>query len=163
MLTLLAAATVAGCKDKPAADAPADADTLPSNVGPAAPMAITDRDWTLVELGDNTAPMGNGDRPVTLRLVSANGTAGGFAGCNRYNGPYTLEGNRLTFGPAISTKMGCQQGMDVEVSYLGMLPQVTNYEVTSSALVLVGGSGPLARFASGPGADGSPGQGSSSQ
>ena len=89
-------------------------------------VSIANRDWTLAQLGENTNPVGNGGNPVTLRLDSTELRASGNAGCNRYSGPYTLAGSRLSFGPAISTKMACDQGMDVETAFLSMLPSVTS-------------------------------------
>ena len=90
--------------------------------------------------------MGNGGKPVTLTLQSADNRASGNAGCNRYSGPFTLTGDRLTFGPAVSTKMACEQGTDVENAFLAMLPAVTSYVATDSSLTLVGDAGSLARF-----------------
>jgi heat shock protein HslJ len=130
-----------GCKPKPENQPPAGSATP----APAA-TGITDREWTLVQLGENASPLGNGGKPVTLTLASAEARASGNAGCNRYSGPYTLSGRNLTFGPAISTKMACAQGMDVETAYLSMLPNVTSFQATDSSLVLMGASGELARF-----------------
>jgi heat shock protein HslJ len=107
---------------------------------------IVDREWALARLGDNTSPLGNGGRPVSLRLTSAENRAGGSAGCNSYGAPYTLSGNQLSFGPAISTKMACEQGMDVETAFLAMLSQVRSYQATDSSLTLLGSTGELARF-----------------
>jgi heat shock protein HslJ len=107
---------------------------------------ITDREWVLTRVGDLASPAGNGGQPVTLTLQSSDHRAFGNAGCNRYSGPYTLEGNRLTFGPAISTKMACAEGMEVETALLSMLPEVTAFAATDSSLTLSGAAGPLATF-----------------
>jgi heat shock protein HslJ len=128
---------LSGCKPK-AATPPADA----SSPKPS----ITDREWVLASLGDNTAPLGNGGKPVTLTLQSSDSRAFGNAGCNRYSGPHTLSGDQLSFGPAISTKMACEQGTDVEIAFLSMLNNVTGYQATDTSLTLVGEGGPLARF-----------------
>lgn len=139
ILLLVLAST--SCKPKPENQPPATADTPPP-----ATAAITDREWSLIQLGENSSPKGNGGKPVTMTLASAETRASGNAGCNRYSGPYTLSGSGLTFGPAISTKMACNEGMDVETAFLGMLPNVTSYQATDSSLTLMGSSGPLARF-----------------
>ena len=128
IVVLTLALAGAGCKPAPSA------------------ITITDRDWNLVQLGDNLSPTGNGGKPVTLTLASAETRASGNAGCNRYSGPYTLSGASLSFGPAISTKMACNEGMDVEMAYLSMLPNVTSFQATDSTLVLTGANGELARF-----------------
>jgi heat shock protein HslJ len=133
----------AGCKPK-AEPPPTPADSAPA---PAPEQtAVVDREWILVQIGDNTAPVGNGGKPVTLTLQSSDGRAFGNAGCNRYSGPYTLSGDQLTFGPAISTKMACNEGMEVETALLGMLGNVRSYTATGSSLTLSGDAGVLARF-----------------
>jgi heat shock protein HslJ len=141
---LIFAAAVAACKQKPdtppAADSATGSDTSPS------PSGITEREWVLVQLGDNMSPQGNGGKPVTLTLASAERRASGNAGCNRYSGPFTLSGTQLTFGPAISTKMACEQGMDVETAFLSMLDDVRTYQARDSSLTLLSGSEPVARF-----------------
>ncbi len=88
--------------------------------------------------------MGNGNRPPTLRLESATTRASGFAGCNRFSGPYTLSGDSLSFGPLISTKMACAQGNDVEVAYLAALAEVRSFTATDSVLTLRGSGAPVA-------------------
>jgi heat shock protein HslJ len=140
---ILLVALVLGCNPKPEPP-PAAADS--TVMQPPAMALIVDRDWTLTQLGDNTSPLGNGGKQVTLRLTSAENRAGGNAGCNGYGAPYTLSGNQLTFGMAISTKMACEQGMDVETAFLSMLPKVTSYQASDSSLTLSGPAGTLAHF-----------------
>jgi heat shock protein HslJ len=142
--TLALLVVALACKPKP--EPPPSADSAPAPMPPAQSTSFTDREWILAQLGDRASPLGNGGKPVTLTLTSAEHRASGNAGCNRYTGPYTLSGNQLSFGPAISTKMACAEGMDVETAYLSMLPNVTSYQATDSSLVLMGASGELARF-----------------
>ena len=130
--------TLFGCQPKSSPPPPADA----SGAAPS----IVDREWALASLGDNLAPVGTGGNPVTLTLQSSDHRAFGNAGCNRYSGPYRLTGDQLTFGPAISTEMACEEGTDVENAFLAMLPAVTSYVATDSSLTLVGDGGSLARF-----------------
>jgi heat shock protein HslJ len=107
---------------------------------------IEDRTWVLVAIGERTNPLGNGGRPATLRLDRASGRAAGSAGCNRYAGPYTLRGDSLTFGPAISTKMACTEGMELESAWLGALATFVTWDATDSSLTLHGSTGAQARF-----------------
>lgn len=114
---------------------------------PAASAAsLDDREWILVGLGELAAPLGAGGRPATIQFDPANGRAAGFAGCNRYSAEYTLAGDSLTFGPAISTKMACADGDELERSYLATLPEIRSYERSDSTLTLSGSGSPLARF-----------------
>jgi heat shock protein HslJ len=84
---------------------------------------------------------------VTLRVeTEPNAIAAGNAGCNRYTGPYTIRGDSIAFGPSISTKMACVEGMDVEASYLSMLPTVVRYAVADSTLTFFGAAGAVAEY-----------------
>jgi heat shock protein HslJ len=103
-------------------------------------------EWALIDLGDQPAPPGAGGRPATIRFDTAARRASGFAGCNRYSAQVTLTGDSLSFGPAISTKMACADGDELERSYLAMLPEVRSYQRSDSTLTLSGSGGPLARF-----------------
>lgn len=125
------------------------ADSVPTPTPPAvaaAPMPITDRDWALTGLGERTNPIGSGDRSPTLRLESATSRASGFAGCNRFSGPYTLGGDSLSFGALAATKMACAQGNDVEVAYLAALARVRTFTATDSVLTLLGDGEAVATF-----------------
>ena len=144
IVSVLIFAAAVACTQKP--DTPPAADSAAPGEISTPPSGITDREWLLVQLGDKLSPQGNGGKPVTLTLASAEGRASGDAGCNQYSGPFTLSGNQLTFGPAISTKMACEQGMDVETAFLSMLNDVRTYQATDSSLTLRGASGPVARF-----------------
>jgi heat shock protein HslJ len=121
----------------------------PPQPAQTARATITGCDWELVQLGDMMGPLGAGGRPITLRLDSTTSRAVGFAGCNQYGGPYALHGDSLTFGPPISTKMACAEGMEVETRYLGSLPTTRTYLATDSTLTLMGSDGALARFRGG--------------
>ena len=107
---------------------------------------ITDRDWTLVALGEKSDPAGMGGRPVTLRLDSATSRANGFAGCNSYSGSYELAGGKLSFGPAISTKMFCESSQAVEDVYLAALGKISSWELANGVLTLRGAGGTALRF-----------------
>lgn len=122
------------------------ADSVPATA--AEPKGITDRDWDLVTIGDHPAPSGAGDKPVTLRFDPATERAAGFAGCNRYSAGYRIAGDSVGFQPAMSTKMACDKGMDLEVRYLALLADVRTFAATDSTLTLIGASGPIASFRS---------------
>lgn len=109
-----------------------------------APSSITNRDWSLTSVGELMNPMGQGNRAPTLRLDSGESRASGFAGCNRFSGPYTLSGDSLSFGALVSTKMACAQGNDVETAYLAALGTVRSFSVSDSVLTLRSADGPVA-------------------
>lgn len=138
-----------GCEKKPPAgeQTPA-AEQAPNSEQPpeAASGGITDRAWVLIALGEQISPLGAGNEPATLRLEAANSTAVGFAGCNRYRSTFTLSGDSLRFGPAISTKMACADGDELERGFLGALAEIATYDVSDTLLTLSTADGPLARF-----------------
>ncbi len=107
---------------------------------PAEP-AINLKTWRVVALGDQVAPVGAGGHYLTMYFGPGTGRLSGFAGCNQYNGPYTLIGDSLTIGPVVSTKMACIESMDLESRFLSALPALTHWQVTDSTLTLTGAGG----------------------
>jgi len=145
----VAVAFGAACARSPRAiegSAPSPAATVSASRGEVVPSALANREWTLVQLGGADAPLGAGGRAATLTFDDATMRAAGFAGCNRYSGSYTLVRDSLAFGAAVSTKMACADGMDLEQRYPTMLPGVTGYRLADSTLTLRGASGDLAVF-----------------
>lgn len=113
---------------------------------PAATVSLDGREWILFGLGERTDPLGAGGRPATIQFDPTSSRAAGFAGCNRYSAGYTLTGDSLKFGPAMSTKMACADGDELERGYLAMLRVVTTYQLSDSTLILKGADAPVALF-----------------
>jgi heat shock protein HslJ len=101
--------------------------------------ALTGKVWALTEL--------MGKPPVTGTGISAQFTAdgkvSGSAGCNRYNGTYTVSGSNITFSsPMATTMMMCEQAaMDQESAYLKALGEAKTFAVKGDQLTLSGGDG----------------------
>ena len=127
------------CGQQPPAEPPA------TNVG-STNTNIADRDWTLVALGDRTAPFGPQLQPPTLRLTPADSRAIGFAGCNRYFARYALRGDSLKFESPGATKMYCASAAELENAFLAMLPDVVTYQAQDTVLTLTTKKGTVARF-----------------
>lgn len=74
-------------------------------LAPVPPLDLADTSWVLSGLidGNATSSPAEGD-PVTLNF-----TADQLSGkaCNTFNGGYTLEGDQITIGPLVSTRMAC--------------------------------------------------------
>lgn len=107
--------------------------------------SVVGREWRLVELNGRPAASGVGGRAATLRLDD--GSAAGFAGCNRFSGGYQLAESRLAFSALASTRMACEQGMELEREYMTALEAVRSWRMTPQGLELLGEGGVLARFA----------------
>lgn len=133
------ASIVVACGQKSPPAQPANS-TAPTNTN------IADREWVLVALGDRTAPFGPEVEPPTLKLTPADFRATGFGGCNRYFATYSLSGNSLKFESPGATKMFCAASDSLERAFLGMLPEVTTYQVSDTVLTLTTKTGLVARF-----------------
>jgi len=61
----------------------------------------------------------------------------GFSGCNRYSGSYSIDGNKITFGPLASTKMMCREDANkIEQSMLHILSIATGFSFENNILTL---------------------------
>jgi heat shock protein HslJ len=89
------------------------------------PVNLDGTDWLLVSYmtadGTNyTVPMA-----VTPTALFSGGTIDGFAGCNKFNGPYVQDGEKIKIGPIGATKVACDQPLAVvEAAYLQALSVV---------------------------------------
>ena len=102
-------------------------------------------EWELHELEGVAAPLGAGGRRATL-VIGDSARVAGFAGCNRYFGSYTAAGTTLRFGAIGMTRMACQEGMALEQQLARALDATRTYRLSDTELVLLGESGPVARF-----------------
>ncbi|MBG0791745.1 MAG: META domain-containing protein [Desulfovibrionaceae bacterium] len=67
----------------------------------------------------------------------ADGTVKAFGGCNQMTGTYTLDGDKLTFGPMASTKKSCGAALDEqEYSFSTFLAIVERVEPDGDDLLL---------------------------
>jgi heat shock protein HslJ len=82
-------------------------------------------DGTTWLLRDPIAPAG-----VLVTLSFGDGNVTGFAGCNRFRGTYSLDGDTLSFGPMMTTQMACEpEVMAFEDTVLKRLGDTTHYVV----------------------------------
>ena len=125
----LGAAALAAC----AMPTHPDTSAPPSDpFNPAAVQLLDNTSWTLAawKTADgrerDVAALGLDVRP-TLVLSTSTGRrrAQGFAGCNRFNGAYTLKDGLLSFGTLAATRMACGNARDaLERDYLDALAHV---------------------------------------
>lgn len=119
--------------------------------GPVADTALSGVRWMLAAVGGTSARPAEPQRSAYLELVPAEGRASGNTTCNRFSGPYTLEGSSLSFGPLISTRMACVDSLlnAQEAAFLGALQETAGWRMEGDTLVLTGTSGDLARLTAG--------------
>jgi len=89
-------------------------------------ISITDKEWIVVEIGNEKIEQLEADRFPKLTL--SEGKISGFSSCNRMTGTYTLEKEKIIFGPIAVTKMFCFDTSDLETKYLKLLSEVTFWE-----------------------------------
>lgn len=76
---------------------------------------------------------------VTLQFDDQ-GRISGRASCNRFTGSYTLAADRLTIGPAATTRMACAEAqMGQEMRFLRMLDGVKRWSIAESGTLIVTG------------------------
>lgn len=77
-----------------------------------------------------------GDNDLTLEFLE-DGTVKGSGGCNNFSGKYALDGEKLTFGPMMSTKKSCGAAADEqEYTYLTFLAQIETVRLVDGTLEL---------------------------
>jgi heat shock protein HslJ len=66
---------------------------------------------------------------ITLTL-GEDGQLNGSGGCNNYSGSYEIDGDAITIGPLVTTRMACQEPagvMEQESAYLTALASAASY------------------------------------
>ena len=109
------------------------------------PATLAGTSWTLADIADeNGTPTSVIPGTTVTAIFSADGNIGGSAGCNHYSAGYTVDGSKLSIGPAIRTEIYCSEPegvMDQEDRYLALLANVTTYRMEGGLLILVDGKG----------------------
>lgn len=95
---------------------------------------ILDIDWLVQSIAGHEAAEGVAS---TVRFGS-DGRVTGDAGCNRFGGSYTLDGDRLEVGPLATTKRMCpDEIMTQEDRFLELLGTPLRFELTTEGFVLL--------------------------
>ena len=95
-------------------------------------------EWYALTIDGRPAiPADSTRRPSIQFFVDSNRVAGS-TGCNRYTGPYTVNGSSLTFGALAVTRMAC---LDTAISnqesvFTAALGATTSYAVSADTLTL---------------------------
>ncbi len=77
-------------------------------------------------------------------LFADDGTVAGNAGCNQYSAPYTVDGDAIEIGEAITTRMMCPEPvMEQEAAYLAALGNATTFSLGGDRLELRDADGAL--------------------
>ena len=158
-LAFLGAIVMAACGPRqPDADAPPP----PASIGAArdstaSQAGLVNTYWRITTLDTMSVPAASdsGPRAPHLQLTERGGTItySATVGCNGIGGDATINGDSLTFGPGIGTKMYCEVLNALEVQLQSVLTGTRSWSITGDTLELRDGSGnQIARLVTGPAA-----------
>lgn len=107
------------------------------------PLPLEGTAWRLDGIATGTDAVSSTIAGTEVTATFAgDGTVSGSGGCNRYNGPFTVDGDSIEIGPVASTKMACEaQVSDQEAAYLAALDEAATFEIQGSTLTLLGADG----------------------
>ena len=115
---------------------------------PAAPTSggIPPLVWELMTVTAADDSMTTVDEPAryTVQFLSE-GQLAGTADCNSIQGDYALDGNSLTIGPLLTTRVGCPAG-SLGNDFTGWLAAVASYELEDDTLRLMLRDGGVLEF-----------------
>ena len=97
--------------------------------------------WKLTGMGSTPVNVADSQREPHMIFAADSKQITGAGGCNRMFGSYELNGDALVITGVGSTKMACQNGMDVENSFLSSLQRVAKYRIAGQSLELLDASG----------------------
>lgn len=92
--------------------------------------------WTLKTLyGKDAATYFNTGNKPTIEFSVQEQRLGGFAGCNRYNSTYVIDGESINIGPIVTTRMACPE-MDGETQFIQALSDTSTMAVSHQTITL---------------------------
>jgi heat shock protein HslJ len=118
--------------------------------GALAPSAIEGPIWRLTRLpGTEARVLASEQRGVTARFEA--GRVDGFSGCNQFMGSYTIDHDRVTFGPLAGSMMACPEpAMTIEAAVRNALAGTLRFAVAKDGLKLTAESGATLVFQAEP-------------
>ncbi len=102
--------------------------------------------WKLVSVpGQDSLP--TLEKEVYIQFNKSDSSFRGYAGCNNMTGKFTMDGNKLTIGPAAMTRMMCPPAnMKVEDLLTKTIHNTDRYNIKGQQLELKKGDELLALF-----------------
>jgi heat shock protein HslJ len=112
------------------------------------PVVLAGSSWVVRAVNNGKGGVGSVALETALDMsFGDDGRVAGSAGCNRYSGAYTVEGEGLSFGPAAATRRMCaepERVMEQESEFLAALGTVASWSVQVERLQLRTAEGSLA-------------------
>lgn len=97
-------------------------------------------DWRVDAIGGSPVVPGS---KVFMRF-DAKGRVSGIASCNRFGATFRVDGDSLSVGPAMSTRMACRPDvMAQEQRFLRLLEGAASWRVEAERLTITSGDGAI--------------------
>jgi heat shock protein HslJ len=101
----------------------------------AAPPKLDGGNWKVTSYNNNRQAVVGviGDPDITLSFSAD--TVSGSAGCNTFRASYTIEGNGIQFGPAVTTRRSCEEKLMTQESlFLAALASAVTWSIDGNVL-----------------------------
>jgi heat shock protein HslJ len=102
--------------------------------------------WLLIELNGKEISTVALKTPVSVFYQKEGNRVNGFAGCNSFTGGYKVEGSKIVCTALASTKMFCQETMEMETLFLNVLQAEHSYKMEGAHMILRDKEKIVARF-----------------
>jgi heat shock protein HslJ len=137
--TLVVAAAAAGCN--PSAQATA-VPASPSASAAAGPIDLNGTSWRMSDYLSPDGALYTVPSAVTPLAEFKDGMMTGHSGCNTFSTTYAIQGDTITLGPVVSTKMACAEPMaTVEKAYLDALGVIDKVAILDNGKLQLWDSG----------------------
>ncbi len=114
-----------------------DAGGTPTLIYAAGPANPLEGEWDVTGYNNGKEAVVSPVSGTTLTATFTGDTVSGSAGCNDYNGPYKLDGDKVTIGPLATTRKACEQDMmDQETEFLTALQTPATVEQNGGIVTL---------------------------
>lgn len=116
-----------------------DADLIYARMAPAS----VDGPWNITNVNNGQQAVVSVPIGVTANITFApDNTVQGFGGCNNFSGGYSVDGDKITIGPLMSTMKACEEPANsFEFQLMTALQSSTKWSVTNGTLDLRDDSG----------------------
>ena len=105
------------------------------------PSASIQGEWKLVSYGPPTSQIVAVPDVETSIDFDPEGRMSGNVGCNGFSGEYTTDGDMITFGPVMSTKMFCEPVAEQESGTLAVFRESVSFVTDGSIATITSADG----------------------
>jgi heat shock protein HslJ len=108
------------------------------------PVDLSSNDWNLIGYNDGKEAFVSVILDTTITAsFGTDGKLSGLSGCNTYLADYTVDGEKISIGPAVTTRMFCagEGVMEQEMAYLQALEKAATYQIEGEVLTLFDANG----------------------